>query len=79
MRNIKILTIALLLGVMLTVGQPGVTRASQTDISTIPPAITLVQDKENPMLVKHNFKFDNGNLVTAGEADIDTGFFVEIK
>lgn len=73
MIKIKLFAMALVLASMLALGNPGMTRAA--NVLEIPPAIVFVQDKDNRMLVKHNFKYDEGMLIP-GDMDVDEGFFV---
>ncbi|MCX7710743.1 MAG: hypothetical protein N2484_12965 [Clostridia bacterium] len=73
MRKLKIVLAVLMLSCMLVLGNPGT--VSAVSRYETPPAIVLVQDRNNKMLLKHNFIFDDGMLVPGGSAN-DDGFWV---
>lgn len=60
---------------MLSFGNPAVAKTT-ADVG-LPPAIVLVQDENNKMLVNHNFKNDMQIFVPGGKHN-DPGFYVNI-
>lgn len=75
MKKIKLILIMIVLAFLLSFGNPVVTGASSSII--LPPAIVLVQDKNNKMLVKHNFVYDQ-SIFVPGDTQNDPGFYVNI-
>lgn len=76
MQKIKLFIMVLALTSLLAVGSPARSRAE--DMDGMPPATVLVQDRENKMLVKHNFVYDAGMLFPM-ETDVDSGFYVKVR
>lgn len=76
MKQIKFLLIIAIFAALLSFGNPTVSRAS-TDTG-FPPAIILVQDENNKMLVNHNFVNDM-QLFVPGDTESDPGFYVNIQ
>lgn len=74
MKNIKLLVVMLAVVSVLAIGAPSATRAS--DYYEMPPAIVLVQDKNDKMMLKHNFESDNG-INIPWNTDVDPGFYVQ--
>ncbi len=79
MRKFKIATVVYMLSFTLLAVQPNMIRPNRVDISSAPPAISLVQRKDNNMLLDHDFKDDNVFYVNVKDASEDTGFYVSIK
>jgi hypothetical protein len=75
MNKIKILLVVVLLASVLSFGTPVVTRASEN--ARIPPAVVFVQDKNDKMLVSHNFSSDE-RIFVPGDNYNDPGFYIKI-
>ena len=76
MLKIKLSLIVLALVAVLSAGTPNMAKAS--DAYEMPPAIVFIQDKDEKMLLKHNFVFDQGMMIP-GNTDMDKEFFVEVQ
>ena len=75
MKQIKFLFIIVIFAAMLAFGNPSVTGASAN--AGMPPAIVLVQDENNKMLVNHNFVYDT-RIFVPGDTESDPEFYVNI-
>jgi hypothetical protein len=75
MQKIRLLLALFVLTLILSFGTPVVTRASSN--IELPPAIVFVQDRNEKMLVKHNFVFDE-NIFIPGGTNNDQDFYVNI-
>lgn len=75
MKSLRIVLIMLLLSVVVFIGTPGVTRAVDNKVTM--PTTKFTQDKNNPGLVDHDFKGDDGMLTPDG-ANVDDGFYVNV-
>lgn len=76
MKTIKLLIMVVAISAALSFGSPAAVRASS--VVETPPAVVFVQDKNNSMLLSHDFKYDNGMLVPVGTNNVDEGFSAQI-
>ncbi|MCX8131817.1 MAG: hypothetical protein N3I35_17190 [Clostridia bacterium] len=75
MDKFKYLLTAIILASLLVVAQPSVSSAQKSNIEFTIPAIVLVQNKTEKMLVNHNFESDS-KIYIPMEKDTDSGFYV---
>jgi hypothetical protein len=75
MNRIKLLLAVVLLASVLSFGTPVVSKASGN--VGMPPAVVFVQDKNNKMLVNHNFNYDK-RIFIPGNNYNDPGFYINI-
>lgn len=75
MRKIKLLLVLIALVSFLSFGTPAATRAS--GYYETPPAVVFVQDRNDKMLVRHNFQYDK-RIFIPGNTEKDPGFYINI-
>lgn len=74
MIKIKLFIAAVVVSSMLSFGAPVV---SQTvDVTQMPPAVVFVQDRNDNMILRHNFVHDN-RLLVPWDNGVDKGFWVK--
>jgi len=73
MKKIKLALTALILFAALAFLQPMPANADL--LASVPPAMVFVKNKEDEMLLKHNFEADNG-IYIPWDTSIDEGFFM---
>lgn len=75
MAAMRKLAITLTIASILALGSPSIIKAS--NIYEKPPAVVFIQDKDDGMLLNHNFKYDNGMLVNRN-SNVDESFWVKV-